>query len=93
MTEPKVVNAFRDYTHNGTMPSERRSILIGVCDHIDRLAARVQELEQLATVNLSDYTDLVAEKAQLAARVQELEEYVEQLKGEIRDIIELEGLP
>jgi len=46
MTEPKVVNAFRDYTHNGTMPSERRSILIGVCDHIDRLAARVQELEE-----------------------------------------------
>lgn len=29
----------------------------------------------------------------LAARVRELEEYVEHLKGEIRDLVELEGLP
>jgi hypothetical protein len=47
MSEPKVVHEFRDYAYNGTMPFERRSMLIGVCDHIARLAARVQELESL----------------------------------------------
>ena len=47
MSEPKVVLEFKNYAENGTMPFERRSMLISVCDHLARLAARVQELESL----------------------------------------------
>lgn len=59
MTEPKVVHEFRDYAYNSTMPFERRSMLIGVCDRIDRLAARVRELERMGTSESARLSKLV----------------------------------
>jgi len=44
MSVPKVVLEFKNYAENGTMPFERRSMLIGVCDHLARLAALVESM-------------------------------------------------